>query len=105
MKVIIMPGGGYTSVSPGVDIEAEAKRIGGIVADESEIPPVPESEMRESEIAQDKQYLADTDWIVTKIGEAQLIGEDIQPLLDKYSSQIAEREMARVRIRINEGRE
>lgn len=67
-------------------------------------PLMTEEEMRKAEIEQDKKYLADTDWIVSKISEASLTGQDTEPLLVQYDAQIKEREMARVRIRLAEGR-
>lgn len=63
-----------------------------------------EQEMKDAEIAQDKQYLAETDWVIAKISEASFTGQDVAPLLEQYASQITGRENARVRIRINEGR-
>jgi len=66
-------------------------------------PPMTEEQMREAEIAQDKAYLASTDYIVTKIAEAMALGQDTAPLLDQYASELDQRELARVRIRINEG--
>lgn len=68
------------------------------------LPPVSEEEMRQSEIEQDKQYLADTDWIIAKMGEASFTGKDSSPLIEQYAEQLKERENARIRIRINEGR-
>lgn len=65
---------------------------------------VTEEEMRQAEIEPDKKYLADTDWIISKISEASLTGQDTEPLLIQYDAQIKEREMARVRIRIAEGK-
>ena len=62
-----------------------------------------EEEMKQAEIEQDKKYLADTDWIISKISEASLTGQDTEPLLVQYDAQIKEREMARVRLRIAEG--
>jgi hypothetical protein len=67
-------------------------------------PPMTEEQMKQAEIAQDKQYLADTDWIIAKIGEASLTGQDTAPLLTQYATQLQAREEARIRIRINEGR-
>lgn len=63
-----------------------------------------EEELKALEIAQDKQYLADTDYIVTKIGEASLLGQDISELLARYSADLERRELARIRIRIAESR-
>ena len=47
-----------------------------------------------------KQELADTDYVVTKIAEAQALGEDTTELLTKYSEIIANRK--NIRIKINE---
>lgn len=69
-----------------------------------ERPPMTEEEMRQSEIEQDKKFLADTDYVVAKIGEASLLGQDTGPLLEQYKETLEAREKARARIRINEGR-
>ena len=42
-----------------------------------------------------KSTLADTDWIVSKIAEKQILGEDISSLLAKYSDDLAARATAR----------
>lgn len=47
-----------------------------------------------------KQELLTTDYIVTKIAEAQALGEDTTELLNKYSEAIANRKL--IRIKINE---
>ena len=47
-----------------------------------------------------KQELSSTDYIVTKIAEAQALGEDITELLTKYSEIISNRK--NIRIKINE---
>ena len=47
-----------------------------------------------------KQELLDTDYIITKIAEAQAIGEDTTELLNKYSEIISNRK--NIRIKINE---
>lgn len=81
-----------------------------ILADESgrpilqDPPPMTEEQMREAEIARDKSYLASTDYIVTKIAEASALGQDTQPLLQQYATELEQRELARVRIRANEVR-
>lgn len=67
-------------------------------------PPMTEDQLKEYEIYQDKKYLADTDWIIARIGEASLSGQDTAPLLAQYATEIEQRELARVRIRIAEGR-
>lgn len=66
-----------------------------------EPPVLTEDQMRESELQQDLQFLADTDYITAKLSEAMALGQDISELLDKYSSVLAERENARIRIRLN----
>ena len=45
-----------------------------------------------------KQELSSTDYIVTKIAEAQAIGEDTTELLNKYSETIANRKLRRIKI-------
>ena len=45
-----------------------------------------------------KQELLATDYIVTKIAEAQALGEDITELLTKYSEIIANRKLIREKI-------
>ena len=45
-----------------------------------------------------KQELLNTDYIVTKIAEAQALGEDITELLNKYSETIANRKLIREKI-------
>lgn len=46
-----------------------------------------------------KQDLANTDYIVTKISEAQALGEDITELLNQYSETIANRKLIRTKIK------
>lgn len=67
-------------------------------------PKISDQEMLYSEIAQDKKYLADTDWIIAKIGEASLSGQDTASLTEQYAKYFEERELARVRIRAAEGK-
>jgi hypothetical protein len=67
-------------------------------------PVMTEEQMKQSEIEQDKRYLADTDWIVAKIGEASLLGQDSVSLIEQYQKELDAREIARIRIRQNEGR-
>ena len=45
-----------------------------------------------------KQELSNTDYIVTKIAEAQALGEDITELLNQYSETIANRKLIRTKI-------
>ena len=47
-----------------------------------------------------KQELLSTDYIITKIAEAQALGEDTTELLNKYSEIISNRKL--IRIKINE---
>ena len=47
-----------------------------------------------------KQELLATDYIVTKIAEAQALGEDITELLNKYNKTISNRK--NIRTKINE---
>ena len=67
-------------------------------------PVMTDEQMKQSEIDQDKRYLADTDWIVAKIGEASLLGQDTSPLIEQYKTQLDTREISRIRIRQNVGR-
>ena len=45
-----------------------------------------------------KQELSSTDYIVTKIAEAQALGEDTSQLITKYSETIANRKLIREKI-------
>ena len=49
----------------------------------------------EAKIAEAKAYLASTDYVVTKIAEAQALGEDTAPLLSKYQVELQQRKEAR----------
>lgn len=51
-----------------------------------------------TKVSEAKQYLADTDWIVVKINEANINGEDISDLLTKYADIFISRADARVLI-------
>ena len=46
-------------------------------------------------VSEAKTYLSSTDWIVIKINEAQVLGEDINPLLTEYTTELQERQSAR----------
>ena len=46
----------------------------------------------------DVKILADSDWIVAKIQEASILGEDTAPLLEKYSSELQARKTARANL-------
>lgn len=45
-----------------------------------------------------KQYLTDTDWIIVKLQEVQLLGSDISEMLTKYSAELTKREECRTLI-------
>lgn len=51
--------------------------------------------LKENQITEAKQYLLDTDYVVIKINEHQLQDKPIEPLLIKYSVELAEREAKR----------
>ena len=51
-----------------------------------------------------KQELSSTDYIVTKIAEAQALGEDTTELLNRYSETIANRKLIRIKINELEGK-
>lgn len=51
-----------------------------------------------SQIEAYKQKLSETDYIVTKIAEAQAIGDDIGELINQYSEVIANRRLIRTKI-------
>ena len=48
-----------------------------------------------SQIEAYKQKLSETDYVITKIAEAQALGEDTTALLNKYSETIANRRLIR----------
>ena len=54
-----------------------------------------QTEQNQQSIIDAKIVLQNTDWIITKISEAQIKGEDITILKDKYSQEIADRDTAR----------
>ena len=51
-----------------------------------------------SQIEAYKQKLSATDYVVTKIAEAQALGEDTTELLNQYSETIANRKLIRTKI-------
>lgn len=67
-------------------------------------PPLTEEQTRQALMQADKNYLASTDYIVLKISEAVALGQDTSALLDVYKGSLADRESARIRIRVNEVR-
>lgn len=52
----------------------------------------------QDKINKEKSYLASTDWVVTKITEEQIKGNDIAPLLTKYAIELSKRDAARISI-------
>jgi len=63
------------------------------------VPPPPSAEeLAAREVAEAKAYLASTDWIIAKIGEAQMMGQPIDGLLEKYAGELAQRQEARGKI-------
>lgn len=54
-----------------------------------------DKELTEQKIQEYKAYLARTDYIVTKIAEAQALGEDTAILLSKYAVELQQRKEAR----------
>jgi hypothetical protein len=60
------------------------------------IPPFEESDLHHQKVANNAQvYLDSTDWIVTKIAELQLEGENVDALKTKYATELAERKVMR----------
>lgn len=51
-----------------------------------------------SQIEGYKQELANTDYIITKIAEAQVLGEDTTELLNRYSDILSNRKLIRTKI-------
>ena len=60
-----------------------------------------DKELTEQRIQEYKAYLARTDYIVTKIAEAQALGEDTAILLSKYAVELQQRKEAREFIGVN----
>ena len=53
---------------------------------------------RDELVRKAKKYLDETDWIISKISEAKLLGEEPGKLLEKYKAELKERENCRERI-------
>ena len=51
-----------------------------------------------SQIEAYKQKLSETDYVITKIAEAQAIGDDVGELINQYSEVIANRRLIRTKI-------
>lgn len=60
-------------------------------------PPASQPSVEE-QIESNKSYLMDTDWIVAKISEVQLLGGDTSTLLSQYADILTAREVARTNI-------
>lgn len=58
-------------------------------------PPPTEEELARQRISEARAYLASTDWIIAKIGEAQMLGKPIDGLLEKYAGEMGKRVEAR----------
>ena len=82
-------GGFYRAYDQFVQLtEAQIIEIEEFIAN-IEADPVEEAKM----VAH--MYLAETDWIISKIAERQLLGEAINDLMLQYSAEIQKREEAR----------
>lgn len=81
----------------GTELDSEQKEI--VKAIQEAFVPTPQEELdrlaNEQKVQEAKNYLASTDWIVTKLNEYNLLGIDIVPLLEKYSIELTKREECR----------
>lgn len=64
-------------------------------------PPKTEEQIIAEKVIEAKAYLATTDYIVTKIAEAQALNKDVASLLTIYEDQLLKREEARTFINAN----
>ena len=64
-------------------------------------PPKTEEQIIAEKVIEAKAYLASTDYIVTKIAEAQALGEDTTLLLNKYAVELQQRKEARAFVGAN----
>jgi len=62
-----------------------------------------DDEINTQSIDTSKSYLAETDWVVVKINESSIQGEDITDLLTKYADVLTARIEARANINDLEG--
>ena len=60
-----------------------------------------ETQDLQNKLNEARVFLASTDYIVTKIAEAQALGEDTAPLLSKYQVELQQRKEARAFIGAN----
>ena len=61
-----------------------------------------EEQIIAEKVIEAKAYLASTDYVVTKIAEAQALGEDTTSLLSKYAVELQQRKEARAFIGVNQ---
>lgn len=60
------------------------------------IDPIKKQKLnKEQDIAQAKQYLSESDWIVTKIAEADIEGRDTTDLKSQYIDKLSHRKLMR----------
>lgn len=64
-------------------------------------PPKTEEQIIAEKVIEARVYLTSTDYIVTKIAEAQALGEDTTSLLSKYAVELQQRKEARAFIGAN----
>lgn len=62
------------------------------------VPTISQDEQNRQAVHAAKNYLDSTDWVVTKMAEAQFLNEDLSALVEKYSEILAERKEARTTI-------
>ena len=63
------------------------------------LPPEPSAaELAARKVSEAKAYLASTDWIIAKIGEAQFMGGEVAAMVEKYAGDMAKRAEARATI-------
>jgi hypothetical protein len=86
-------------------IEFEVQDVSDVIYDGAQIrlktPEEKLNERKQEKLQQLKQIftskIAQTDYILVKIEEARLLNQDIQPLLEKYATQLQERQQLRQR--------
>lgn len=83
------------------DIYQGDMQLGDREATEAEIETHEASIVTALKIAEAKAYLASTDYIVTKIAEAQALGEDTTLLLSQYAVELQQRKEARAFVGAN----
>lgn len=86
-----------------LDLGANAYEKGSFIVKDFRTAEEIAEELKQKQLTEAKEYLDNTDWIIVKINEAQLLGQDIQPLLTKYELELLERENKRLTINQLEG--